>query len=204
MTALRWFNSYLSDMLHIAPLLYALFTVLHASHVKSNHSDVMGWDFRACLVCVFVETVLSILLLNWAWLIQKRHVLILPPLSPTQSSSSPFFFLRRPCFLMPRPQPTVWYQKRRVSVTGSWVQVRDHHRAPCPSWETLPSRSAAAAELVKPGDPTARDVLTLVQVGDEVSISVWQTNELVAAEIWKSSNETSDSVSCVVQMVTDP
>lgn len=169
----------------------------------------MGCDFRACLVCVFIDAVLLILLLNWAWMIQKTAcsdsaccALLTPPSVPTQPSSSPFFFVTLPCFLIRPPQPTVWYQRRRVSVTGSWVQVRDRPRAPCPSWETLPSRSAAAAELVKPGDPTARDVLTLVQVGDEMSISVWQTNELVAAEIWKSSNETSDSVS-LIQMITD-
>lgn len=53
------------------PLCSCSHIVLHASHVKSNCSEVLGCDFRACLVCVSVEAVLFVLLLISAWMHQR-------------------------------------------------------------------------------------------------------------------------------------
>lgn len=63
------------------------------------------------------------------------------------------------------PQPRVSFLRRRVSVTGSWVQVWVRPPAPCLFSKASPSRSAAAAGSAKPGAPTARGVRTSVQVG---------------------------------------
>lgn len=62
------------------------------------------------------------------------------------------------------PQPSWWYQRRRVSVTGFWALVWVPPPALYPSSETSPSRSAAVVVWGKLGEITAWDVPISVQV----------------------------------------